>query len=74
MIQAPGALFQFSVIYKSFRQVLTAVNNSQVLLRLPILGKFRLVTFHTCATQRNYNVRTGIQWFRRNESSHGLDS
>ncbi len=57
---SPDALFQFSVIYNSCRQVLTAVNNSQLLLKLPILDKFRLVTFHTYATQRSYNVRTGI--------------
>ncbi len=55
----PDALFQLSVIYKSCRQALTPVNNSQHLLKLPILDKFRLGTFHTCATQRNYNIRTG---------------
>jgi hypothetical protein len=48
----------FSVLHKSYRQVLTPVNNLQLLLRLPILDKFRLVTFHLQATQRNYN-----NWF-----------
>ncbi len=57
---SPDALFHFSVTYNSCRQVLTTVNNSQLLLKLPILDKFRLVTFHTYATQRSYNVRTGI--------------
>jgi hypothetical protein len=53
-----GALFWLSVIYKSNRQVLIKLNNLQLLLRLPILDKFRLVTFHLQATQRNYN-----NWF-----------
>jgi hypothetical protein len=39
-------LFQLSVIYKLYRQVLTPVNNSQLLLKLKILDKLRLVTFH----------------------------
>ncbi len=30
----------------SYRQVLTPVNNSQLLLRLEILDKLRLATFH----------------------------
>jgi hypothetical protein len=30
----------------SYRQVLTPVNNSQLLLKLEILDKLRLVTFH----------------------------
>jgi len=29
-----------------YRQVLTPVNNTQLLLKLGILDKFRLVTFH----------------------------
>jgi hypothetical protein len=36
----------FKVIHKSYRQVLTPVHNSQLLLKLKILDKFRLVTFH----------------------------
>jgi hypothetical protein len=38
--------FRLQVIYKSYRQVLTPVNNSQLLLKLEILDKLRLVTFH----------------------------
>jgi hypothetical protein len=71
---SPDTLFQLSVIYKSCRQTLTPASHSQLLLKLPILDKLRLVTFHTCVTQRNYNIGTGIHWFRRNESSHDLDS
>jgi hypothetical protein len=40
-------IFSFSVIDKSYRQVLTPVNNSQLLLKLPIADKFRLVTFYS---------------------------
>jgi hypothetical protein len=36
----------FNVIDKSYRQVLTPVNNSQLLLKLEILDKFRLVTYN----------------------------
>jgi len=50
--------FQLSVIYMSYRQVLTPINNLQLLLRLPILDKFKLVTFRLQATQRNYS-----NWF-----------
>ncbi len=67
-------VFQLSVIYKSYRQVLTPVDNSQLLFKLPILDKFRLETFHTCATLRNYNVRTVCNQFRRNKHSNDLDS
>jgi hypothetical protein len=59
---------------KSYRQVLTPVNNSQLLLKLEILDKLSFVTFHTTATQRKYNITTGSYQFRRNESSHDLDS
>ncbi len=38
-------LFQI-IIYKSYRQLLTPVNNSQLLLKLEILDKLRLVTLH----------------------------
>ncbi len=61
-------------IYMSYRQVLTSVNNSQLLLKVEILDKLRLVTFHTTATQRKCNVITGSYQFRRNESAHDLDS
>ncbi len=69
----PIIVFQLGVIYRSYRQVLTPIDNSQLLLKLPILDKFRLATFNTSATQRNYSIKTGINWFRRNESSHDLD-
>ncbi len=36
----------FNVDYKFYGQVLTPVNNSQLLLKLEILDKFRLVTNH----------------------------
>ncbi len=39
-------LFQLCILYMLYRQVLTPVNNSQLLLRLEILDKLRLVTFH----------------------------
>ncbi len=67
-------VFQLQVIDKSYRQVLTPVNNSQLLLKLEILDKIRLVTFHTTETQRKCHVVTGSYQFRRNESSHDLDS
>jgi len=38
--------FRLQIIDKSYRQVLTPVNNSQLLLKPEILDKFRLVTFH----------------------------
>ncbi len=64
----------FIVTYKSYRHVLTPVNNFQLFLKLPILSKFRLVTFYEKATQRNYSIKTGSNQFRRNKSSHDLDS
>jgi hypothetical protein len=47
-----------SVIYKSYRQILTPVDNLQHLLRLPIFDKTRLVAFHKTTTHRNYT-----NWF-----------
>jgi hypothetical protein len=61
-----------SVIYKSYRQALTPVDNLQRPLRLPIFDKTRLVAFHENVRQRNYT-----NWFlpvRENESAHDLDS
>jgi hypothetical protein len=68
------SVFKPGAIYKLYRQVLTPIHNSQLLLMLPILDKFRLETFHRGTTQRNYNTKTGINQFRRNESSDDLDS
>ena len=73
-------MFGFTVLYctvfnvndKSYRQVLTPVNNSQLLLKLEILDKFRLVTFDKNTTQRNYNIITGSYQLGRNKSSHDL--
>jgi hypothetical protein len=62
----------FCVIYKSYRQVLTSIHNSQLLSKLPILGKFRLATFK--CNKRNYSIKTGMNQFRRNKSSRDLDS
>jgi hypothetical protein len=39
-------LLQLCVIYKSYRQVLTPINNFQLLLKLEILDKLRLATIH----------------------------
>jgi len=69
-----SSILSFNVINKSYRQVLTPVNNSQLLLKLVILDKFRLVTFHTLATQKKLQHKTDLHWFRRNKSSHDLDS
>ena len=46
----------FNVVDKSYRQVLTPVKNSQLLLKLEILDKLRLVTFHRNKTERKCNV------------------
>jgi hypothetical protein len=52
-------MFSFwSVYYKSCRQVLTPVDNSQHLLRLPNLDKTRLAAFHLQYNEGNYN-----NWF-----------
>jgi hypothetical protein len=59
-------------MYKSYRQVLTVIDNLKCLLRLPIFDKTRLVAFHKTLTQRNYT-----NWFlpvRENKSAHDLDS
>ncbi len=65
--------FKLEVIYMLYRQVLTPVNSSQLLIKLEILDRLH-VTFHTTATQRKCTVVTGSDHFRRNESSHDLDS
>jgi hypothetical protein len=43
----------FNVVDKSYREVLTPVNNSQLLLKLEILDKFRLVTYHKIQHKEN---------------------
>jgi hypothetical protein len=64
--------FRLQVTYKSFRQVLTPITNFQLLLKLEIIDKLRLVTFHK--TQHKEN--TTFNWFnlnRRNVSSLDLE-
>jgi len=46
----------FNVIDKSYRQVLTPVNKSQLLLKLEIIDKFRLVTNHKIQHKGNCNI------------------
>jgi hypothetical protein len=70
----PINVFQLSVIYKFYRQIPTSIHKSQLLLKLPILDKLRLAIFHINATQSSYIIKTGMNQFRRNESSHELDS
>ncbi len=56
--------FKLQVIYKSCRQVLTSSNNSQLLLKLDILDKLRLVTKTTVQRQRklqHFLVCSGMQ-------------
>jgi hypothetical protein len=48
--------FRLQAIHKSYRQVLTPVNNPQLLLKLENLNKLRLVTFYKNATQRKHKV------------------
>ncbi len=47
--------FRLQVIHKSYRQVLAPVNSSQLLLKLEIRDKLRLVTFHKSTTLRKHN-------------------
>jgi hypothetical protein len=46
----------FNVDDKSYREVLTPVNNSQLHLKLEILGKFRLVMNHKIQHKGNCNI------------------
>ncbi len=46
----------FNVIDKSYRQVLTLINNSQLLLKPEILDKFRLVTNQWSKDKGNCNI------------------
>ncbi len=48
--------FRLQVIYKSYRQVQTLIANSQLLLKLEILDKLRLVTLHKNIIQRKHNI------------------
>jgi hypothetical protein len=46
----------FNVIDKSYRKVLTLIGNSQLLLKLEILDKFRLVTNQRFKHKGNCNI------------------
>jgi len=46
----------FNVDDKSYRQVLTLIHNSQLLLKLEILDKFRLVTNQQFTHKGNCNI------------------
>jgi hypothetical protein len=61
----------FNVIDKSYRKVLTPVNNSQLLLKLEILNKFIYKPQNT--TQRKLATLSGPYKFQRNGSSHDLE-
>ncbi len=62
----------FSVGDKSYRQVLTPVNNSQLLLKLEIMDKFRLVTT-THSNTKEFTTFSSLHRYRRNGSSHDLE-
>jgi hypothetical protein len=46
----------FNVIDKSYRQVLTLIDNSQLLLKLEITDKFRLITNQRFKHEGNLNI------------------
>ncbi len=46
----------FTVDDKSYKQVLTLINNSQLLLKLEILDEFRLVTNQQFKHKGNCNI------------------
>jgi hypothetical protein len=48
--------FKLQVIYKSYRQELTLSNNSQLLLKLEILAKFKLATKQRYKDKEIYNI------------------
>ncbi len=50
----------FQVNYKSYRQVLTSIENSSLLLKLRIFNKSRLATLYKHSTQRNMVQWTGF--------------
>ncbi len=56
-------LFKLQVTDMSYRQVLTRVNTSQLLLKLESLDKLRRVTFYKTTTQRSCIVITGSYQF-----------
>ena len=66
----------FNVIDKCYSSVLARICYSQLLLKLPIQTSSDLkYSMHVqVAAQRNYSIKTGMNQFRRNKSSHDLDS
>jgi hypothetical protein len=58
----------------SYRQVLTPVNNFQLLLKLEILDKLRFATFHKRQHKESATLELVAYQFKRNASSHDLDS
>jgi hypothetical protein len=61
-----------SLFYKSYRQVLTSIDNLQRLLRLPIFNKTRLVTFHLKCNKET--ILAGFYQMEKSVSAHDLDS
>jgi hypothetical protein len=67
-----ASYFQLSVYYKSYRPVLTPVDNLQRVLRLPIFNKTRLVAFHSqCNKETSI---TGFYQKEKSESGYDLNS
>jgi hypothetical protein len=73
-----GLFFRYCMSASSYLQVVLTRTDPHQQFSNPFkagnFNKLRLVTFHTTATQRKCNVVTGSYQFRRNESSHDLDS
>jgi hypothetical protein len=59
-----GKVFQififFQVIYKLYRQVLTSIENSSLLLKLRIFNKSRLATLYKTLNTKKYST---TNWF-----------
>jgi hypothetical protein len=74
-------MFGFSIFYytafnfddKSYRQVLTLINNFQLLLKLEILDKFRLLQTNDSNTKETATF-SSLHRYRRNGSSHDLET
>ncbi len=63
----------FNVDDKSYRQVLTPVNNSQLLLKLEILDKFRMLQTTKYNTKETATL-SSLHQYKRNGSSHDLET
>jgi hypothetical protein len=74
-------MFGFSILYytafnvddQSYRQVLTLINNFQLLLKLEILDKFRLLQTNNSNTKETATF-SSLHQYRRNGSSHDLET